>query len=145
MTLTRTARMISFETLCTDLWHAYRQILIAPGFSGGVILVLAAGFGISTAIFSTVRSVLLAPLPYNKPERLIQIVSRWPKTGDKNDWSAPIAGRNRLEGNSSVLPGCGNVPLLSVEPKARRPSGVGLRFADHCQSDADARRTPTTW
>jgi hypothetical protein len=34
--------------------------------------------------------VLLTPLPYNKPERLVQIVSRWPKTGDKNDWSAPL-------------------------------------------------------
>jgi hypothetical protein len=55
-----------------------------------VILVFAAGFGISTAIISTVRSVILTPLPYNKPERSVQIVSRWPKTGDKNDWSAPL-------------------------------------------------------
>jgi hypothetical protein len=90
MTLTRTAPMISFETLWNDLWQAYRQIRNAPGFAGAVILVLAAGFGISTAIFSTVRSVILTPLPYNKPERLVQIVSRWPKTGDKNDWSAPL-------------------------------------------------------
>jgi hypothetical protein len=58
MTLTRTAPIISFETLRNDLWHAWRQIRNAPGFGGAVILVLAAGLGISTAIFSTVRSVL---------------------------------------------------------------------------------------
>jgi hypothetical protein len=45
--------MISFETLWNDLWKAYRQIRNAPGFAGAVILVLAAGFGIGTAIFST--------------------------------------------------------------------------------------------
>ena len=90
MTLTRTVPIISFETLRNDLRQAYRQIRNAPGFACAVILVLAAGFGVSTVIFSTVRSVLLAPLPYNKPERLVQIVSRWPKTGDKNDWSAPL-------------------------------------------------------
>jgi hypothetical protein len=73
MTLARTAPVISFETLRKDLWQACRQIRNAPGFAGAVILVLAAVFGISTAIFSTVRSVLFAPLPYNKPECLVQI------------------------------------------------------------------------
>lgn len=90
MTFATTASIISFETLRNDLWQARRQIRNAPGFAGAVILTLAAGFGISTAIFSIVRSVLFTPLPYNKPERLVQIVSRWPKTGEKNDWSAPL-------------------------------------------------------
>lgn len=74
MTFARTAPMISFETLRNDLWQSCRQIPNVPGFAGAVILALAAGFGISTTIFSTVRSVLFTPLPYNKPERLVQIV-----------------------------------------------------------------------
>lgn len=45
-----------------------------------MILVFAAGFGISTAIFGTVRSVLFTPLPYNKPERLVQIVTSTQRT-----------------------------------------------------------------
>jgi hypothetical protein len=52
MTFARTASIISFETLRNDLWQACRQIRNAPGFAGAVILTLAAGFGISTAIFS---------------------------------------------------------------------------------------------
>ena len=52
-----------------------------------MVLVLTSGFAVSTAIFSAVRSVLLAPLPYSNPERLVQIISQWPKTGDKNGWS----------------------------------------------------------
>ena len=54
------------------------------------MLVLAAGFAVTTAMFSTIRTVLLNPLPYRSPERLVQIVSRWPKTGDQNGWSAPL-------------------------------------------------------
>lgn len=61
-----------------------------PGFSATAVLVLAAGFGVSIAIFSIVRAVLLAPLPYNEPSRLIQMVSWWPKTGDQTHWSAPL-------------------------------------------------------
>jgi putative ABC transport system permease protein len=65
------ALIIPFETLRNELGQAFRQIRKAPGFFGAVILVLAAGFGISSAIFGAVRSVLLAPLPYNRPERLL--------------------------------------------------------------------------
>jgi putative ABC transport system permease protein len=61
-----------------------------PAFAGVVVLILAAGFAVTTAMFSTIRTVLLNPLPYRSPERLVQIVSRWPKTGDQNDWSAPL-------------------------------------------------------
>ena len=64
---------------------------------------LAAGFGIGTAIFSAVRSVLLAPLPYNKPEHLLQIISRWPKTGDNNDWSALLVPSQRGAGTFFLL------------------------------------------
>jgi predicted permease len=82
---------ISIESIWGDLRQAWRQILRAPAFGATVVLVLAAGFGISVAIFSIVRTVLLSPLPYNDPDRLVQIVSWWPKTGDQNGWSAPLA------------------------------------------------------
>lgn len=73
-----------------DLRQAWRQIRRAPAFAATVVLVLAAGFGVSVAIFSIVRSVLLQPLPFRDPGRLAQIVSRYPKTGDQNGWSAPL-------------------------------------------------------
>ena len=78
------------EALGADVWQVFRQIHKKPAFAGLAVLVLAAGFAVSTAMFSTVRTVLLKPLPYRSPERLVQIVSRWPKTGDQNGWSAPL-------------------------------------------------------
>ncbi|MGH9589032.1 MAG: ABC transporter permease [Terracidiphilus sp.] len=83
-----------------DLRQAWRHIHRAPGFATTVVLVLACGFGVSVAIFSIVRSVLLSPLPYRDPGRLVQIVSWWPKTGDRNGWSAPL--RDALDWKTTV-------------------------------------------
>jgi len=81
---------LTLDSFWNDVCYAFRQLRRAPGFSLTSILILAAGFGVSTAIYSTVRTVLLNPLPYKNPERLVQMVSRWPKTGDQNGWSAPL-------------------------------------------------------
>jgi predicted permease len=78
------------ESLSSDLRQVWRQMLKAPIFLATVILMLACGFGVSIAVFSIVRYVLLSPLPYKDPGGLVQIVSQWPKTGDQNDWSAPL-------------------------------------------------------
>jgi predicted permease len=79
----------SLELVASDLRQAFRQLYKAPAFTTTVIMVLAIGLGVSVAIFSIVRNVLLAPLPYKDPGQLVQIVSRWPKTGDQAGWSAP--------------------------------------------------------
>ena len=56
-----------------DLTFACRQILRNPGFSAVAILTLALGIGGTTAIFSAVRSVVLRPLPFSDPERLVVV------------------------------------------------------------------------
>jgi len=89
-----------FEMLWTDVRQVLRQIQKKPAFAGTAILVLAAGFGVSTAMFSTIRNVLLNPLPYKAPDRLVQIVSRWPKTGEQTEWSAPF--RDALDWKTAV-------------------------------------------
>ena len=94
------ARILAAESFGADLRQTIRQVCKAPAFSASVVLVLAAGFGISVAVFSVVRNVLLSPLPYNEPHRLIQIVSWWPKTGDQTHWSAPL--RDAVDWKSSV-------------------------------------------
>jgi putative ABC transport system permease protein len=81
---------LTLNSFWNDVCYAFRQLRRTPGFTLTSILILAAGFGVSTAIYSTVRTVLLNPLPYKNPERLVQMVSRWPKTGDQNGWSAPL-------------------------------------------------------
>ncbi len=57
--------------LLYDLRFAFRQLRKAPGFSLTVILTLALGIGATSAIFSLVEGVLLRPLPFNNPERLV--------------------------------------------------------------------------
>jgi len=84
------SRTAILDSLVTDSRHAVRLIRRSPVFSLTVIALLAAGIALSTAAFSIVEAVLLAPLPYRDPARLVQINSRWPKTGDQNDWSAPL-------------------------------------------------------
>src|SRR5258707_8498490 len=93
-------RMLAAEAFAADLRQAIRQICKTPAFSASVVLVLAAGFGISVAVFSVVRNVLLSPLPYSNPSRLIQIVSWWPKSGQQTNWSAPL--RDAVDWQSSV-------------------------------------------
>ena len=70
--------LVTMDMIRSDLRVACRQMLQAPAFAATVILVLAAGSGVSISIFSIVRNVLLSPLPYKEPERLVQIVSGGP-------------------------------------------------------------------
>jgi putative ABC transport system permease protein len=57
--------------LTQDLRFAFRQLLKAPGFTVTVVLALALGIGATTAIFSLVEGILLRPLPFNHPDRLV--------------------------------------------------------------------------
>ena len=57
--------------LVQDARFAFRRLCKAPGFSLTVVLTLAIGIGAATAIFSLVEGILLRPLPFNDPDRLV--------------------------------------------------------------------------
>src|SRR5580700_10120949 len=59
-----------------DIRFAWRLLLRAKAFAGVAILTLALGIGTTTAVFSVVNGVLLRPLPYRSPERLVEIVNQ---------------------------------------------------------------------
>jgi putative ABC transport system permease protein len=67
--------------MTADLRYALRALLRAPGFTLAVVITLALGIGANSAVFSVVHSVLLRPLPYSEPGRLVNIYGRYPEFG----------------------------------------------------------------
>src|SRR5204862_4590717 len=60
-----------------DLRYAIRKLSAAPAFTLAAVATLAIGIGATTAIFSTVNATLLRPLPYDRPDELIALRTRY--------------------------------------------------------------------
>ncbi|MFY9609205.1 MAG: ABC transporter permease [Blastocatellia bacterium] len=80
------------RSLWQDLKQAARLLRNRPGFSAAAILSLALGIGACTSIFSVVNGVLLQPLPYPQPDRIVQL-----REVDQNGRRMPIAEPNFLD------------------------------------------------
>src|SRR5437660_1902740 len=59
------------DVLMQDVRHAFRQLWRAKGFTASASLTLALGIGASTGVFAVLNAVVLRPLPYAEPERLM--------------------------------------------------------------------------
>jgi predicted permease len=114
----RAARAGQFlEDFARDLRFALRTLLKSPGFTGAVVLTLALGIGANTALFSVVNGVLLNPLRYAEPDRLLALYSH-----ARNYDFASISYPNFLDWVS------GNHPFSALA--AYRPDNFNLTGSD---------------
>ena len=119
---TRERHMIErFHLIAADLRYAARQIVRSPSLSIAAILCFALGIGANTSIFSVVNAVLLRPLPFAAPDRLVLLGEELPAFGGGNNGtiSAPeyldyktlngraFAGSAIFDNDSFVLSGNG--------------------------------------
>jgi hypothetical protein len=135
------------EQLTQDLRYALRAMRKSPGFTLTAVLSLVLGIGANTAIFTVVNAVLLRPLPFPEPDRLVQLWESKPSKGyfrnvvnpfNFLDWRerthsfeamAAVSGlTTNLTGSAirSHCPGCrfhpGSFPSSACPPRWAAPS-----------------------
>ena len=111
------------QNLVQDMRFGIRMLVKKPGASLVAILTLALGIGANAAIFSIVNTVLLRPLPYKDPERLVAIWENIPSQGQSRvspanffDWkkqSTSFEGMSTYGGSAMTLTGVGEPEQLS--------------------------------
>ena len=77
------------QSLLQDLRYGLRMLLHKPGFAAVAVITLALGIGANTAIFSVVNAVLLRPLPYREPGKLVRVYTEFPTMDLKKFWMSP--------------------------------------------------------
>jgi putative ABC transport system permease protein len=85
------------DDLRQDVRYSVRVLLQAPAFTSVVILTLALGIGANTAIFSVVNALLLTPLPYKDPDRLVRLVENVPAEETPNGQAVRVSGIHQRE------------------------------------------------
>jgi predicted permease len=135
-----------------DLRHAWRSLLRTPGFTVATLLTLALGIGATTAIFSLVNAVLLKPVPYPEPARLVVLTSTY---GPFQSGVAFFLVRDRVQAVESVAAQSGSTswnlstPTSATSVRGLRVStdylkvhGVRPRFGREFSVDEDRPRGP---
>jgi len=120
------------DGLVRDVRHAARNLARTPGFAIVTILTLALGIGANTAIFSVVNAVILRPLGYPQPDRLIYISSQFPQMGFDQFWISPpefFEFQERTRSFSSVGAFTTGQANLTAPDRPRRVN-AGLASAD---------------
>lgn len=83
-------RMEISDAVRREARQAFRSLRRAPVFTAVAIITLGLGIGATTAIFTLIDSIVLRPLPYPEPDRLVQVAHSAPKVSE-GDWGSSVA------------------------------------------------------
>jgi putative ABC transport system permease protein len=118
------------DTLLQDVRYAIRGLRASPGFALLTVVTLALGIGANAAIFSVVNGVVLRPLSYPTPERLVFVSSQFPGLGFDKFWvSAPEFIEFREMNNAFESVGAFTVSAANLGTE--RPSRPVTAFVTH--------------
>ena len=92
-----------------DLRHAWQLLRRQPAFTGVAILTLALGIGTSTSVFTIVYGVLLRPLPYRDPSRLVMLL--YGHQGRVSPWLSPLNVRDYVGRSQAFVEAAAVVPI----------------------------------
>jgi putative ABC transport system permease protein len=121
------------QTLWQDLRYGARMLLKKPGFTLIAVITLGLGIGANTAIFSVVNTVLLRPLPFKEPDRVVMVWERRANSGEAN---IPISGhefvgwreQSRVFDGMAIIRGDGFTLTGNGEPEAINAERVSADF-----------------
>jgi len=118
------------ESWIQDLKHATRVLLRRPGFSSVAVATLAVAIGANVAIFSVVHAVLLRPLPFPDPDRLVWVWEKSPQRGIPRRAVTPVAYA-AYRGRSDVFTdlGASSDWMFSLTGAGEPESIIGYRFS----------------
>ena len=133
--MTITTLQTTIEFLARDVKYGWRSLRRNSGFTAAAVLALALGIGATTAIMSVVNSVLLRPLPYAWPNRLVVLshggggsvapanFADWRRQSHAftdvaaaEYWTPTLGGTDRAEGITALHLTASMLPMLGVQP-----------------------------
>lgn len=135
------------DSFLKDLEHSSRMFLQTPGFTIVVIAALALGIGTNTAIFSVVNTVLLKPLAFPDPERIVMFQNLC-KQGGRSPGASPNEynfWRQQTQGFQDVSACAFNVSNLTgdASPEQIQTTRASANFFRLCGADLIRGRTYT--
>ena len=128
------------HTLWQDIRYGWRMLAKNPAFTAIAVVTLALGMGANAGLFSVVNAVLLNPLPYDQPERLVALYAQTTEFSRSSisylnflDWQRENRSfeglRSQLFGVSATDPATFlGVALVSMRLSARVDPMVALRY-----------------
>jgi predicted permease len=122
--LRRRNRMELFDAVAREARHAARSLGRAPSFSLIAALTLALGLGAATTIFTLLDRVVIRPLPYPNPDRLVHLGTLWPKVKAGEEYMLSRGQYFYFKKNSRVLAGIAmyDEDMLVVPGDAAHPA-----------------------